>query len=181
MNTVFKVFLSILILPFIFPLSGCKLSEPESRKHDQQLQSMQVFKPIYNLYGVVTSVIDGDTIVVTEDGDKNFLVHLSEIDAPEAQQFYGDIAHTTLSNKLFDQFVKVEFQDFSGSEITGRVIHNQEDVSWYMLANGHAYLAVDAQEPSFVFYEGNARRQGLGFWTHANQMVEPWVFRGSQH
>ena len=58
--------------------------------------------------GVVTKIIDGDSVVIIHD---NILkkIRLSYIDAPEISQDYGEDSKYFLTNLLLDKIVLVDF------------------------------------------------------------------------
>ena len=94
------------------------------------------------LSGLVTRVVDGDTVWVQLQGrDKPLKVRLEGIDAPEICQPGGVKAQAALSNWVMGQSVTVitRAHDDYGRTV-GRVYMQGQDVARQMVANGHAWV-----------------------------------------
>lgn len=61
-----------------------------------------------DVLGKVVSVIDGDTIKVLDDENREHKIHLSGIDAPERGQPYGTKSRDYLASLVAGKEVKVE-------------------------------------------------------------------------
>lgn len=90
--------------------------------------------------GVVTSVVDGDTVWVTRSRGAAVDIRIEGIDAPEICQDYGLTAKAVLSHRLLHQTVKVSttHADRYG-RMLGRLSLGGEDVGDWMVRYGHAW------------------------------------------
>ncbi len=93
--------------------------------------------------GVVTHVSDGDTLWVRPDGrrGKPVKVRLVGIDAPERCQAWGAQATEALKSHVLHQRVVVPTHghDDYGRTLGGLQLADGEDVSAWMVAQGHAW------------------------------------------
>jgi len=136
------------------------------------------------LYGRVVGVSDGDTITVLDAHQVTHKVRLSGIDAPEKAQAYGERAKQQLSDKVFQESVRVihDKTDRYG-RIVGKVTLNGEDVNLQMIHAGLAwhYKAYEDEQPAldrvtYPLAELNARRKAIGLWGDV-EPVPPWEWR----
>ena len=91
--------------------------------------------------GIVTRVVDGDTIWVNTGQNAHPLkVRILGIDAPEICQTGGDLSREALKQRVLGQFVTVSFKRY---DIYGRslasVVWQSEDVGRWMVVNGYAW------------------------------------------
>ena len=106
------------------------------------ISSSNVYSAEY--YGVVTRVIDGDSIVVKHDDTLN-KIRLRYIDAPESMQIYGKQSKKFLSNLLADKSVLVstEYSDRYGRQLADVYIHNEKEsiyINAKMIKSGNAWV-----------------------------------------
>lgn len=138
------------------------------------------------LRGVVVVVIDGDTVLFKPDHygaqSRAFLkIRLADIDAPEKDQAYGDMATRTLKALVLNQPVEI---NMVATDAYGRkVAHLQMgalQINTEMVRLGLAW--------SFSRYRRNAearaaqneaRRALRGLWIDAAP-TPPWVWRRAQ-
>ncbi len=136
-----------------------------------------------DLYGIVVSVADGDTITLKAD-DTAHKVRLAEIDTPERDQSYGLDATSALTDLLLGHQVRVKVVKESDryGRVVGRIFIDGKDVSAHMVEQGHAmvyrrYLT----DKSLLQLEANAKYKKLGLWgSPEEERVEPWVWRQQQ-
>jgi hypothetical protein len=128
---------------------------------------------------MITSVVDGDTVWITNESGQSEKVRLSQIDAPEKSQAYGIEATRCLSNLLANTSVSV-CRD--GKDRYGRTIAalkaNGIDVGNQMVAQGCAwaytkYLEAGSNLPTI---QTQAKALDLGLWAGSAQA--PWEYRG---
>jgi len=135
--------------------------------------------------GLVVGVADGDTVTVL-DGERNrHRVRLAFIDAPEKAQPFGQRAKQALSDKVFQQQVRVEVvdRDRYGREV-GRIWLGETDVNLAQLAEGFAwfyrhYAKNGLNSSDYARYEETeaaAKEQRLGLWQD-DDPTPPWDFR----
>lgn len=136
--------------------------------------------------GVVTRVIDGDTVWVQVQGrDKPLKVRIEGIDAPEICQPGGAMAQTALKNLVMGQSVTVTTRAHDDFGRTVGSLHMQgQDLARWMVANGHAWVYSFRSKNgpySSEFARAQADRRGLFADAGAQ---EPRAFRkiyGSCH
>lgn len=131
--------------------------------------------------GVVRSVVDGDTIWVIEDSQKEQKIRIYGIDCPEPNQDHGpeaeEVLRKTIDGKRVDLII-------TGSDRYGRVVaiimKDGRDIGLYLVKNGHAWAYRKYLDGShlkeYVEAENFARNKKLGLWK-SGTAVEPWVFR----
>lgn len=147
-----------------------------------------LFVPSSEVTGVVVGVADGDTVTVLDGGHNRHRVRLAFIDAPEKAQPFGQRAKQALSDKVFQQQVKVEVvdKDRYGREV-GRIWLGETDVNLSQLADGYAwfyrhYAKKSEDSGDFARYEqteANAKANRLGLWQD-EEPTPPWDFRRSK-
>ena len=133
--------------------------------------------------GVVTKVIDGDSIVVRHD---NVLkkIRLSYIDAPEVSQDHGEDSKLFLKNIVLDKTVLVDTKrkDKYGRHLSDLYIHSNIEsiyVNAKMIKSGNAWVYKRYRSNTYLInLENHARSNKIGIWKNDNPM-EPWVYRKS--
>ena len=136
-----------------------------------------------DLYGVVVSIADGDTVTLKVN-DSTHKIRLAEIDTPERDQPYGLAATSALTDLLLGHRVRVKVVKESDryGRVIGRIFKDEKDVSAHMVKQGHAmvyrrYLT----DKSLLVLEANAKYKKLGLWGLPEQeRVPPWVWRQQQ-
>ena len=136
-----------------------------------------------DLYGVVVSIADGDTVTLKVN-DTTHKIRLAEIDTPERDQPYGLAATSALTDLLLGHQVRVKVVKESDryGRVIGRIFIEQKDVSAHMVEQGHAmvyqrYLT----DESLLALEANAKYKKLGLWGLPEEdRVEPWLWRQQQ-
>ena len=138
--------------------------------------------------GVVIVVIDGDTVLFKPDSyraaSRAFLkLRLADIDAPEKDQPYGDVATRALTELVLDQRVEVETV---ATDIYGRTIAHiwigsgqagEGQVDAELVRRGLAWASTRSRKGSGLkAAQTEARRAQRGLW-QAAEPVPPWVWR----
>lgn len=125
----------------------------------------------------VMGVIDGDTFVALE-GRRQDTVRLFGIDAPEADQEYGEQAAGELRKMISGKDVVIipKGKDKYGRTVA-RVFCGGEDVSLWMLRKGLAWYMEDyCKNKNYRKAYLRARAGGKGLWSSRNP-VNPKYFR----
>ena len=125
------------------------------------------------LSGRVISVTDGDTVVFLTGGNE-LRVRLTEIDAPENDQPFGDEATAMLADMVSQDLVTLESEgtDRYGRTL-GRFYVGDLDVNREMVRQGGAWVYRDYMtDATFLDDEAAARAEGAG-----DAPVEPWAWR----
>ncbi|HSK08319.1 MAG TPA: thermonuclease family protein [Vicinamibacterales bacterium] len=130
------------------------------------------------LSGVVTHVVDGDTLVVSTGSNGPVTVRLEGIDAPEGGQVFGDEARRQLRVLAFSQrtALLVKETDVFG-RLVARVIVGSRDASEEMVRGGFAWHFTNySSDKVLARLEAQARQQRIGLWADGSP-VPPWTWR----
>ena len=145
------------------------------------LFSPQIFADVN---GVISRVIDADTVVLKSDQGINYKIRLLGIDAPEINQVYGKEATRYLSNKVLGKNLKVLGKNKDRyHRLLGKLILNGNDINLDLVKNGMAWhykFYKKSQEKKDQLLYSNAEKYAkvnkLGLW--AKKMpVPPWQWR----
>lgn len=139
------------------------------------------------LRGVVIVVIDGDTVLFKPDhyGAKSraFLkIRLADIDAPEKDQAYGDMATRTLKALVLNQ--PAEINTVATDAYGRKIAHLQVgalQINTEMVRLGLAWASSRYQHNAegVAAAQDEARRARRGLWVDAVP-TPPWVWRRVQ-
>ena len=130
------------------------------------------------LTGIVTRIVDGDSIVVKSDDGVDQQVHLEGIDAPEVKQSSGDEATKALAGLIKGKKVEVKWKkkdDFQ--RILGQVYLESVHVNLKMIDKGLAWhFSRYYKSDDFADAEKKAKSRKLGLWSDSSP-TPPWEFR----
>lgn len=134
------------------------------------------------LVGRISSVKDGDSVMLMDDDRHSHEIRLEGIDAPEKDQPYGLKAKTALGKMILGRRVTVEV---TGTDKYGRTLgtiyldENSIDVA--MVRGGHAwwYSYYHPDNRELARAEKQARDEQLGLWQDADP-VRPYDWRKSR-
>jgi endonuclease YncB( thermonuclease family) len=130
--------------------------------------------------GRVVRVIDGDTVELATQTDSAMKIRLSQIDAPEKAQPYGDRATSALSDLALGKTVRVQVVDVDRyGRTVGEVWVGDLHVNFEMVRRGHAWAYTRyVKSLEVIDLEDEARREKRGLWTlPIEQRDSPWVWR----
>lgn len=133
-----------------------------------------------SLYQVV-GITDGDTLTAIDNEQKQYKVRLSDIDAPEKHQDFGEKSKQTLSNLVFNKNVKIDIKQIDKyGRFIGRIYVGNIDVSLEMVRLGmaHHYKKYSADQ-QIANAEEYAKANKLGLWSNPNP-INPEQFRHSK-
>ncbi|MHB1198678.1 MAG: thermonuclease family protein [Polaromonas sp.] len=136
-------------------------------------------------WGVVTYVVDGDTVHVRpDDGGKPVSIRIDGIDAPEICQPGGAASRDALGQRALGQRVAVQGrqQDDYG-RLLARIVLNDEDLGQWMVAQGQAWsYRYRRSAGPYATQEGGAQAARRGIFSPMDGVaaVYPRVFR-KQH
>jgi len=133
------------------------------------------------LTGIVTGVIDGDTIKV-QLSTGPVAVRLAHIDAPESHQPSGDAATRGLNRRLLTQEVSLQVVSRNSEERLVAVVHRgDENVNAWMVKRGHA-LAYRGftQDPDYCVWENAARSLRRGLWKDQDLIAPLGLAQGAK-
>jgi endonuclease YncB( thermonuclease family) len=136
-----------------------------------------------SLTGKVVSIADGDTLTILADGQYQYRIRLSEIDAPESGQPFGRSSRKMLSDLTFGKQVTVRVVDLDRyGRTVGRVRVGSVDVNAQMVKQGGAWAFRQYQsDQRFQLWEKEARAAKRGLWgLQADQIIAPWDWRAGR-
>lgn len=131
------------------------------------------------LVGIVTYVVDGDTVWIEVDRNaKPLKLRLQGLDAPEICQTWGVQARDALKAKLLKQTVSIDTKardDYART--VGRIELRGEDIGAWLVNNGHAWsYAYQRRVAPYAQELAAAQTARRGLWADANAQ-EPRAFR----
>jgi endonuclease YncB( thermonuclease family) len=131
------------------------------------------------LYGPLIRVIDGDSLIVKVQGAE-LHIRLVGIDAPEADQPFGDNARTELSGLIAEQQCVLVYEE---GDTYGRLVAHlwigDVYVNAEMVRHGMAWFdSASAPDNLLDLYQEEARDQKRGLWAlPIEERVPPWEWR----
>lgn len=134
------------------------------------------------LAGVVSRVIDGDTVWLAQPGrGKPVKVRINGIDAPEICQTGGVAARDALAGKVLGKSVQIAVPKSRSRDDYGRVLGtlelNGEDIGRWMVRNGQAWSYSYKGRPGvYASEQWLARQAGRGLFA-TRRAEEPRNFR----
>lgn len=130
----------------------------------------------------VQTIVDGDTIIVSNGLFSDLKVRLWGIDTPEYRQPYSKAAAKVTRKLLQDQTVDLLVKDH---DKYGRVVavvnmENGDSANELLVKNGYAWVHIYyCKEPvceRWKALEQEARSRQLGLWQEA-EPVAPWIWK----
>jgi endonuclease YncB( thermonuclease family) len=134
--------------------------------------------------GKVVQVLDGDSIMVEDAQQRQYIIRVAGIDAPELDQDHGKRSRKFLAGLVGDKVVSVSTSRMDrNGELVGRVLLFGRDVGLEMIMAGHAWhykkFQNEQSERDRQLFEGaelHARKSRFNLWS-ANTPTPPWEFR----
>lgn len=125
----------------------------------------------------ITYFYDGDTVKI-KDSFREYKLRLTDIDAPERNQSYGKTARRALIQLCKNSSVQTYITGIDKYQRNlGKLTCDNQDVSIYMLKNGHAWFNRRySMDYTLDVIEQESRLQKLGLWKQANP-TPPWQWR----
>ncbi|MBQ6135800.1 MAG: thermonuclease family protein [Kiritimatiellae bacterium] len=142
-----------------------------------QAQEQAKSDPPRLLIGRVTSVVDGDSVMVTPNGGVKKRVFLANTDAPELDQPYGADAKSFLSGLVLNKKVEVRYSqaDVHGT-LCGTLFLKHDkgmvDVNLTMIRNGASWYVPSGEE--IAAYSSSmkaAKGEKRGLWAAENPVA----------
>jgi micrococcal nuclease len=135
-------------------------------------------------FGVVTKVVDGDTIQLLTQDYQKLIVRLRYIDAPELDQPFGNESKKILERFILNKSITVigDKQD-KYKRLLGVINIDGVDFNLEMIKSGAAwhfkkYAKVDQAKDQYKIYyenEHHAKLKKIGLWRE--NAVSPWLWR----
>ena len=135
-----------------------------------------------NWSGVVTYVIDGDTVKVRPpNGGKPISIRIEGIDAPEICQQGGTLSRNVLKRKALGRQVQIrgKLNDKYG-RLLAKIMLNGEDLGQWMVIEGQAWSYRYKKNPGPYIQEqrrAKVARLGLFSLNQSSTPIEPKNFR----
>jgi micrococcal nuclease len=131
--------------------------------------------------GKVTSVIDGNTIEVTNDEKETIRIILAGIDSPELTQEFGEEAREYLEKLVLKKevTVQIEGKDRKGNPLGVVWVKGKLDARIELLKEGLAWTAEKDPSPELEAPRTSAREKGKGLWKKSDP-TPPWIHRRKQ-
>jgi endonuclease YncB( thermonuclease family) len=137
------------------------------------------------LAGVVTVVIDGDTVLFRPDHyhpkSRAFLkIRLADIDAPEKNQARGEAATRALQALVLNQRATLEIvaTDVYERKVAHLAVGTLQ-VNAEMVRSGFAWASARGRDAALLASQSEARAARRGLWADAAP-TPPWVWRRAQ-
>ncbi len=128
--------------------------------------------------GTVVGISDGDTLTVLNAEKRTVKIRLSEIDAPESKQAYGQQSKQSLSDICFNKAVVVDDHGTDRYKRTlGRIRCDGTDANAEQVRRGMAWAYRQyLTDPAITDLENAAKASKAGLWADSSP-VPPWEFR----
>jgi len=126
----------------------------------------------------VSHVYDGDTVELKSNAGDRLKLRLTDIDAPERNQAFGQKARRALSNLCKGSTISVELagKDKYNRHL-GKLECNRTDASLYMAEHGYAWHNEKYSNNLAIKHAAaTARKMHIGLWGAENP-IPPWVWR----
>ena len=132
---------------------------------------------LQTLTGRVVGVVDGDTVTVLIEGNKQERIRLLDIDAPETGQPFSEKSRQFLSGMVAGKTVTVEYagRDQYG-RILGTVFVDGKNVNEELVKAGLAWNYVYSRNNRYARLEAEARSKRLNIFSEPNP-VNPYDYR----
>jgi micrococcal nuclease len=133
------------------------------------------------LHGKVVRILDGDTYEILINGNTTYKIRMTDIDAPEKSQDFGQRSKQTLSALIFGKDVKVIYDKLDRNKrILGHTYQNGLYINLIMVQKGMAWhFKKYSSDHTFAQAEEFARKQKIGIWSKSNA-IAPWDYRSSR-
>jgi endonuclease YncB( thermonuclease family) len=141
----------------------------------------------HTIEGRVVGVSDGDTVTVLDGLNAQHRIRLAGIDAPEKAQPYGDASKRHLSDMVFGEPVRVEYEKHDRyGRIIGKILKDGHDASLEQIRAGLAWHYKQyqreqsrADRSAYAEIEREAQQAHAGLWRDPAP-VAPWTWRQEQ-
>lgn len=126
---------------------------------------------------IITHFYDGDTVKI-DDGQRQYKLRITDIDAPERNQRYGKQARRALMKLCKQADIHVTFTGIDKYQRElGYLTCNNTSVSESLIEHGYAWFNVRySNNWALQAAENEARQAKRGLWKQKNPMP-PWEWR----
>lgn len=118
----------------------------------------------------VIDIIDGDTITIFTQDNRQLKIRFAGIDAPESDQEFGNIVKEHLLGAILNQTVTVsEMKNDCRDRLSATVHHKERNLNLLLVDVGDAWADPDCvPDQKFVTAEKTAREKKIGLWQNPN-------------
>lgn len=126
---------------------------------------------------IITHFYDGDTVKI-DDGQRQYKLRITDIDAPERNQRYGKQARRALMKLCKQADLNITFTGFDKYQRElGKLTCNNTEVSESLIEQGYAWFNVRySGNWALQAAENEARQAKRGLWKQKNP-IPPWEWR----
>jgi endonuclease YncB( thermonuclease family) len=138
--------------------------------------------PDFDLEGRVVKIMDGDSLSLLDQNNRQVTVRLFGIDTPEWNQPHGERAKRALEKMVDGRRVGVVTEDTDTfGRTVGTVFIGNTNVNLAMVKAGHAwwFARYAPYERQLAAAEESARERGIGLWS-SGEPKPPWQWRREQ-
>jgi len=116
--------------------------------------------------GEVVAISSGDTLTILNASNKQQVIRLAEIDAPERGQPYYEEAKQVLADKVLKKTIHFERTAWdTKGQLEAKVILNGEYISAWLVGEGHVWVyRAYSDDPQMLELEAGAQKNKLGLW-----------------
>ncbi|MCT7523305.1 thermonuclease family protein [Aliarcobacter cryaerophilus] len=134
------------------------------------------------LKGKIIHISDGDTAHLLTDKKEKIKIRLSDIDAPENKQAFGNKSKENLKSYIYQKNVVVEYKDKDKYQrVLGTIYYQNKDINLQQVKDGYAWVYKKySKKLSYNKAEDEARDKNKGLWSDKNP-IEPWEFRKNKN
>ncbi|WP_239005238.1 thermonuclease family protein [Legionella sp. MW5194] len=128
--------------------------------------------------GLVIKIADGDTLTILTNNHKQIKIRLTEIDAPEKSQPFGNKSKQSLAKLCFNKMATVTTQKHDRyGRVLGRVSCNGIDANSEQVKLGMAWVYNKyVTDKSLYELQKYTQSQKLGLWSD-HKPIPPWIKR----
>jgi len=128
--------------------------------------------------GKVTRIIDGDSILVTDDKSIEYEVQLEGIDAPELKQEFGAESMDGLAKMLKEKTVRLTWKSKDNFErLLAQVYDGDKHINMEMIKSGMAWhFKRYNKDEELAKAETEAKELKKGLWAKESPLA-PWDYR----
>lgn len=134
-----------------------------------------------SLHGKAVRILDGDTFEILVNGNSTYKVRLSDIDAPEKGQDFGQVSKQALSELLKGNDLQVTYDKLDRNKrILGHVYQGNTYVNLELVKQGLAWhYKKYSKDERFARAENDARQKKRGLWI-LKSPIAPWDYRANR-
>ncbi|MCP0913241.1 thermonuclease family protein [Legionella sp. 27cVA30] len=128
--------------------------------------------------GLVIKIADGDTLTILTPKKEQVKIRLTEIDAPEKKQAFGNVSRQSLAKICFRKNAVINYEKVDRyKRILGRVYCNGVDANAEQIHRGMAWVYDKyVTNKSLYKLQLEAQQSKAGLWADQYAMP-PWNFR----